>query len=322
LEATWKYVMVCSVGIAFALLGTVFVFASSQHGAIPGGSLDMPDLLHNAHNLSYPLLRLGFIFCILGYGTKAGIFPLHSWLPDAHSQAPAPGSAIFSGAMLNCALYAIFRISEIVVASGHAAFASGMLMTMGCISVLAASLLLIRQQSLKRLWAYSSIENVGLMMVAIGLGSGGLFFLQALNHSLAKVALFLLSGNIAQAAGTAKLNDLRGIISGTPIWGILLALATLAVAGTPPFGAFLSEIAILTASTDKQHWIFAVILVISIAVAFVAVCAHVGSILFGKPKDQFDAFQPLRASIVPAVLVACSLLLGIMVNPSMLGGLK
>lgn len=322
LEATWKYVMVCSVGIAFALLGTVFIFASSQHGAIPQGSLNMPELLQNAHNLSYPLLRLGFIFCILGYGTKAGIFPLHSWLPDAHSQAPAPGSAIFSGAMLNCALFAIFRTAEIVVAAGHGAFASGMLMSMGSISVLAASLLLIRQHSLKRLWAYSSIENVGLMMVAIGLNSGALFFLQALNHSLAKVALFLLSGNIAQAAGSAKLHDLRGIIGGSPIWGILLALSALAVAGTPPFGAFLSEIAILSASTDRHHWIFAVILVVSIAVAFVAVCAHVGAILFGKPKEKFEAFQPLRASVVPAVLVACSFLLGIVVNPGLLGGLK
>jgi hydrogenase-4 component F len=322
LEATWKYLIVCSVGIAFALLGTVFVFASSQHGAITGGSLNISELLVNAKDLSYPLLRLGFIFCILGYGTKAGIFPLHSWLPDAYSQAPPPGAAVFSGALLNCALFAIFRVSQIVIGSGHAGFSSGMLMTMGTISVLAASLLLVRQNSLKRLWAYSSIENVGLMLVAIGLGSGTLFFFQALNHSIAKVALFLLTGNISQAAGTARLNDLRGILGSSPMWGVLLALSTFAVAGTPPFGSFLSEIAILAESSDGHHWVIALTLVLSIAVAFVAMCAHVGAILFGAPKEKFDAFKPMQASVVPAMLVACSLILGVAMNQSLIRGLQ
>src|SRR5262249_24526682 len=158
----------------FALLGTILIFASSQHGGLPLGSLSYSELMAHAESLQCPLLRLGYIFCLVGYGTKAGIFPLHSWLPDAHSEAPAPASAMLSGALLNCALFAIWRLSQLVSCAHCGILASTLLLTLGALTALAASLFLVHQHGIKRLWAYSSIENVGIMLVAIGLGSGPL----------------------------------------------------------------------------------------------------------------------------------------------------
>ncbi len=310
LEATWKYVIICSVGIAFALLGTVFIYAAGQHGLDRQGSLSISALVSNAHDLDFSLLRLGFIFSVLGYGTKAGIFPLHSWLPDAYSEAPAPASAMLSGAFVNCALYGIFRVSQIMIAAGHATLTSQMLVILGTVTVAAGSFFLIHQHSFKRMWAYSSIENVGLMLIAIGLGSGSLFLLQAINHSVAKVALFLLSGNIVQAFGSKKLSELKGIFKACPIWAFLLVLSSMAITGMPPFGAFISEMSILTANAQVGNWACVAVLVLSITVAFVAISTHVGRILVGSAKKSFS--PSLAASVVPAVLVLSSFVLGVM----------
>ncbi|MBX9721537.1 MAG: hypothetical protein K2X81_09100, partial [Candidatus Obscuribacterales bacterium] len=285
IEATWKYLIICSVGIAFALLGTTFIFASSQHGAIPHGSLSISELIKHHAELNFPLLRLGFIFCLLGYGTKAGIYPLHNWLPDAHSEAPAPASAMLSGSLLNCALFGVWRTSQLFSPKNSIVMCE-MMIWMGVITTLAAAFFLIKQISFKRMWAYSSIENVGLMLVAIGIGSPGLFFLQAVNHSCAKVSLFLLSGNIIQASGTKKLNKIHGVIETTPLWGVLLVLATLAVAGAPPFGSFTSEMLILLASMKAMSWYAAGLLIVAISVSFIAICANVGAVVFGPALSK------------------------------------
>jgi hydrogenase-4 component F len=315
LEATWKYLIICSVGIALALLGTVFIFAASQHG-LTEGSLIIGDLILQADKLNQPYLKIGFILCLLGYGTKAGMFPLHSWLPDAHSEAPAPASALLSGALLNGALFAIWRITQIVMASHQHAQIMQMILGMGSLTVMAAALFLIRQHGFKRMWAYSSIENVGIMLMAIGLGSPALFFLQALNHSVVKVALFLLSGNIVEAAGTKKLYNLHGILKSCPTWGCLLALATFAITGAPPFGTFLSKVSILSVLADRGSWIFASVLVIGSALAFVAISVHIGRVLLGSPKASFAPFEVVQTSVVPILLLCCSLILGVMVYPS------
>lgn len=314
IEATWKYLIICSVGIAFALLGTIFLFASSQH---PGaaGSMSIAELTANAGQLNYQLARLGVIFCILGYGTKAGIFPLHNWLPDAHSEAPAPASALLSGALLNCALFAIWRVTQILVASQNKGLVIDIVITMGAITALAASLMLLRQHSFKRMWAYSSIENVGIMLVAIGMGSGMLFFLQALNHSLAKVSLFLVTGNIVQASGTKRLNRLHGVIATAPVWGILLTLGAFAVTGAPPFGMFVSELAILILVTSPHYWWIGVMLLLAISISFVAVCSHVGRIVCGAARTDFRHTSQLSSSLMPGFLMLCSLLLGTLVSP-------
>jgi hydrogenase-4 component F len=326
LEASWKYLIICSVGIAFALLGTVFIFASSQHGAGAGevhaGTLSISDLIAHATSLNFPLLRLGFIFCLIGYGTKAGVFPLHSWLPDAYSEAPAPASAMLSAILCNCALFGIWRVVQIAQATNTHAPTFELVATLGTITVVAASLMLVRQHSLKRLWAYSTIENIGIMLVAIGLGSGGLFLLQAINHSLGKAAVFLISGNLIQSAGSKKLSDLHGILKTSPIWGALLALASLAVTGFPPFGSFISELAIVVASANASHWVLSIFLVVGMAVSFVAVSTHVGAILFGTAKPGTASGQPLYASLMPALLLCCALVLGAVVRTDFWMGLQ
>ncbi len=316
LEATWKYLIICSVGIALALLGTVFLFASTQHGHLTQGTLIISDSVAQADKLNHPFLKIGFILCLLGYGTKAGIFPLHSWLPDAHSEAPAPASALLSGALLNGALFGIWRITTIVMASPQHGQIMQIILGMGALTVFAAALFLIRQHGFKRMWAYSSVENVGIMLVAIGLGSSALFFLQALNHSIVKVALFLISGNIVEAGGTTRLYSLHGILKSCPTWGCLLALATFAITGAPPFGTFLSKVSILAVLADRGHWILATILVTGTSLAFVSISVHIGRVLLGNPKANFAPFQVLETSVVPILLLCCSVILGVMVYPS------
>ncbi|MBX9571333.1 MAG: hypothetical protein K2X77_20725 [Candidatus Obscuribacterales bacterium] len=311
LEATWKYLIICSVGIAFALLGTIMIFASSQQQT-EDGTLHLTELMARAGTLDYPLLRMGFILCFLGYGTKAGVFPIHSWLPDAHSEAPAPASAMLSGALLNCALLAIWRISQVVVAAGHPELALKLPLVFGTVTVAAASLFLVKQSGIKRLWAYSSIENVGLMLTAIGLGAAPLFFLQALNHSLAKVAAFLLAGNFVQACGSKKLSELKGLLILSPSWAILLALAAIAVTGAPPFGAFISELYMLTKSNEMDLCFVFVTLVVSLTIGFIAVCYHVSGCLWGKPAiASINANTSWLSILIPATLIFLALLLGV-----------
>lgn len=320
IEATWKYVIICSVGIAFALLGTAFVFASSQHGSISHGSLSISTLIEHAEQLNPALLRFGFVFCLLGYGTKAGVFPLHNWLPDAHSEAPAPASAMLSGALLNCALFGIWRVYQLFTPDRRA-FPMELMVWMGAITALAASIFLIRQRSFKRMWAFSSIENVGIILIAIGLGSSNLFFLQALNHSVAKVALFLLSGNIIQLCGTKRLNQLRGVLETSPACAGLLLIGTLAVTGLPPFGSFTSEISILNATIRSSFWICAAFVLVALSLSLVAICAHVGGVIFGAPVPITKILHPMKSTLIPALLLAASFGLGLFVGPKTFGNL-
>ncbi len=322
LEATWKYLIICSVGISFALLGTLFIFASSQHGAVFGGSLRLSELIAVAPKLDFKLLRFGFIFCLLGYGTKAGMFPLHSWLPDAHSEAPAPSSALLSGSLLNCALFAIWRISEIVTVSKHAQLSSETTLWLGTATVLAASLFLIRQYSLKRLFAYSSIENVGVMLCAIGLNSGPFFFFQALNHSIAKVSLFLLSGNIVQATGKKNLPYLSGLMASAPNWAVLMVISTFAGIGAPPFGTFLSEWLILMKSIETHYYLNAVLLLTGLSLTFIFVSMHIGKVILGGANSKLNYFQPIASCAIPALLVVCSLILGLTSSSSLCSSLQ
>ena len=315
-EATWKYLIICSVGIAFALLGTVMIFAAGQSTANSEGSLQISQLVLNAPKLDSSLLRLGFVFCFIGYGTKAGVFPLHNWLPDAYSEAPSPACAIFSGALINCALFGIFRISQIVLASknGHIGFEMMAIVVAGAISALAASLFLINQHNLKRMWAYSSIENVGIMLVAIGIGSGSLFLLQAINHSVAKVAMFLQSGNVIRVTGSKRLSNLHGLISFAPEQALLLALTTCAVMGVPPFGTFCSELSVLVSSADARLWVVAGMLIVSLTVSFIAVCLHVGRIVCGTPRPDYRRLPAFTSCAMPLLLLASSLALGFLFN--------
>ena len=320
LEATWKYLLLCSVGIAFALFGTVLIFAA-QHSAGDGGTLVIGGLMARARELDPRLLRLGFIFCLLGYGTKAGLFPLHNWLPDAHSEAPAPASAMLSGALLNCALVAIWRLSQIVTAAGQPELVRQLLVPAGAITVLAASLMLVRQHDLKRMWAYSSVEHVGLLTLAIGIGSGPVFILHAFNHSVVKVALFLLAGNILFRYGTKTLAKLGGLLTAVPAWGILLAAASFAIAGSPPFGTFLSEWLLLRDTIGAGENLAAAVVLVGLAITFIAISSHAGRVLFGHAPPAPQAAPSRTWAVVPAVLMGLSLAAGLALAPPVMAAL-
>jgi hydrogenase-4 component F len=328
LEATWKYLIICSVGIAFGFFGTAMLYAASQQVAALGdGTLSVAALTVEARHLPPGLVRFGFVFILLGYGTKAGLFPLHSWLPDAHSEAPAPISAILSGSLLNCALVALWRTSSLVDSAGQSRLVAETLLPLGVATVVAASLFLIKQRDIKRLLAYSSMENVGLMAVAIALHSSAGFALQALNHSLVKVALFLVAGNLLQMYGTKKLKDIQGLLAWRPLQAVLLFLLIVAVAGTPPFGSFLSEWHILTAATDGRHVTTVIALLAALALAMIVLTIHTAGILFGVAPHQESSHPGAHALSlvgVPLLLLLCTLGLGIALTPAMLataGGL-
>jgi hydrogenase-4 component F len=321
LEATWKYLLLCSVGIAFALFGTILIFAA-QHSIEIGGTLSIPKLLERAAQFDPRLLRVGFVFCLLGYGTKAGIFPLHNWLPDAHSEAPAPVSAMLSGALLNCALVAIWRISQIVSAAGQADLVGSLLVPAGAVTVLAASVMLIRQHDLKRMWAYSSVEHVGLMTVAIGIGAGPVFILHAANHSIVKTSLFLMSGDVLHAFGTKALARLSGILQLAPLWGIVLVGGAFAIAGSPPFGPFLSEWLLLKGTFGAGQVGAAIAILAGLTIAFLAITAHLVKAVLGEKPGKTHAKPVTSWAYVPAALLAVSLVAGVAVTPSAMELLK
>jgi hydrogenase-4 component F len=322
LEATWKYLLLCSVGIAFALFGTVLIFASSQGSGNPNGTLVFGELLERGRQLDPRLLRLGFIFCLLGYGTKAGLFPLHNWLPDAHSEAPAPASAMLSGALLNCALVALWRITTVVTGAGLSTLVQNTLIPMAAITVFAASLMLVRQHDLKRMWAYSSVEHMGLLALAIGIGSTPIFILHAVNHSLVKVALFLLAGNILHLYGTKSLNKLRGLLRTAPMWGVLLAAGSFAIAGSPPFGTFLSEWLLLRDTFASGHFVAAATVIAGLTITFIAIASHVGRVLFGNEHETRKYNYPRAWSIVPTTLLLAALATGLALAPSVMASLN
>jgi len=313
LEAAWKYLLLCSVGIAFALFGTVLLVAAQY----PTGaaSLRWHDLLAVAPHCDPRLLRLAFIFCLLGYGTKAGLFPLHNWLPDAHSEAPAPASAMLSGALLNCALVAIWRLAQVMIAAGDGALVRQMLVPAGAITVLAAGVMLVRQHDLKRMWAYSSVEHVGLLTLAIGIGATPLLLLHALNHSLVKVALFLLAGSMLHLYGTKSLQKLSGLLRTVPAWGVLLVAGTFAIAGSPPFGTFLSEWLLLRDTFGAGEYLAAGLVITGLTITFVALATHVSRILFGQAATITKPAPTAAWSVAPAVLLTLALLTGLALSP-------
>ncbi|MDD2486072.1 MAG: proton-conducting transporter membrane subunit [bacterium] len=314
LEATWKYLLLCSVGIAFALFGTVIIFAA-QYAFTGGGTMMVSELVAHAANLDPRLLRLGFVFCLLGYGTKAGIFPLHNWLPDAYSEAPSVVSAMLSGALLNSALVAIWRLSQIMVAAGQIGLLRQLLVPAGAITVIAASIMLVRQHDLKRMLAYSSVEHAGLLTLAIGIGSGKIFILHAFNHSLVKVALFLLAGGVVHAYGTKALSRLGGILKRTPAWGIALMAGGFAIAGSPPFGTFISEWLLLRDAFAAGEVVAVAAVVIGLTITLIAITTHMGRAVFGNGHAPARNVAVRTWTLTPAVLLVLSLLAGVAISP-------
>ena len=302
LEAAWKYFILGSVGIALALFGTILVYVASQ--PVIGEGLDAMTwtiLIERAIQFDPALLNVAFVFLLLGYGTKVGLAPVHAWLPDAHAEGPTPISAVLSGLLLNVALYAVLRFKMLMTAN-EAALAPGPLMvTMGLSSLIFASFMLYRRRDIKRLFAYSSIEHMGIITFAFGMGGPLANFAGLLHmtmHSLTKSAIFFAVGNIAQAKGTQKIADIRGLTESHPVLGWGLVVGVVAIAGLPPLGIFMSEFLVVTSTFARQP-LLAIPLVLGLLVAFGALLWRVTGIAFGTPTGSL---APVKASYLPMFL--------------------
>jgi len=310
LEAAWKYFILGSVGIALAFFGTTLVYVAAQPAIGEGlEAMAWTNLLEHASAFDPGLLNLAFVFLLLGYGTKAGLVPVHAWLPDAHAEGPTPISAVLSGLLLNVALYALLRF-KMLLAANSAAVAPGTLMAvMGIASLIFGGLMLYRRRDIKRLFAYSSIEHMGIITFAFGMGGPIANFaalLHMMMHSLTKSAIFYCVGHIAQIKGTQRIADIRGLTESHPALGWALVLAVVAIAGLPPLGMFFTEFLIVTSTFSASPWI-AVPLVFGLLAAFGALLLRVHGIAFGSPTGES---QPVKASMVPIwahlALVLCA----------------
>lgn len=308
LEAMWKYLIMCSVGVAFAFIGTLFVGASCSKLEIEKSqTLLWTRLYHVASQLDPFLLKMGFIFLVIGYGTKVGLAPMHSWLPDAHSQAPAPVSAIFSGFLLNTAFYCIMRYIPLVeIATGYSRWSLDILVFLGIFSILVSGVFILFQHDAKRLLAYHSVEHMGIIAVGLGLGGIGTFgaIFHVLNHSICKALSFFAAGSLGQLYGTHDLGKIKGVFHASPIWGIGLFMSILVLIGMAPFAIFMSEFQILKAAVDKNaHGVLALFLLGGIIV-FIGALRHVIPIGWGEASVEQ---KPEKAGLGEFMLVLCPL---------------
>jgi hydrogenase-4 component F len=299
LEAAWKYFILGSVGIALALFGTILVYMAARPVIGEGhDAMVWTALVEKAAGFSPELLNVAFVFLMLGYGTKVGLAPLHAWLPDAHAEGPTPISAVLSGLLLNVALYALLRF-KILMTANTAAFAPGPLMvTLGLVSLIFAGFMLYRRRDIKRMFAYSSIEHMGLITFAFGMGGplanfAGLMHMTM--HSLTKSAIFYAVGHISQAKGTQKIAEIRGLTESHPVLGWGLVLGVVAIAGLPPTGIFMSEFLIVSSTFARQP-LLALLVVFGLLIAFGALLLRLNEIAFGKP---IGSSAPVEASYVP-----------------------
>jgi hydrogenase-4 component F len=323
LEAAWKYFILGSVGIALALFGTILVYMAARP-VIGEGTEAMVWTVLVAHAAKFDpaLLNVAFVFLLLGYGTKVGLAPLHAWLPDAHAEGPTPISAVLSGLLLNVALYALLRF-KMMLALNPAAIAPGPLMvTMGLISCIFAAFMLYRRRDIKRLFAYSSIEHMGIIVFAFGMGGPLANFAGLLHmtmHSLTKSAIFFAVGHIAQVKGTQKIADLGGLTVTHPVLGWGLVLGVVAIAGLPPLGIFMSEFLVVTSTFAREPWL-AVLLVLGILIALGGLFLRLSSVAFGPPRGPTG---PAHASYVPMFAhLGIVFMAGIYLPPALVTGFQ
>jgi len=318
LEAAWKYFILCGVGIAQALFGTILVYLAAQ--GILGSGMDAllwTRLSVARAGLEPTVMGIAFVFLIVGYGTKVGLVPLHNWLPDAHAEGPTPVSAVLSGLLLNVALYALVRCKVLADGALESAFASQLLMGFGLVSVVVAAFFLSRQRDVKRMFAYSSIEHMGLIAFAFGMGGPIASFAGLLHmtvHSLTKSAIFFAVGHAAQKTGTQVMADIRGLVRVSPTVGWGLMLGTVAILGMPPFGVFAAEFLILTTAMVEQPWATPILLV-SLGVAFAAVFGKVQPMVFGDTTAKRLPHPPALLPVFAHLGVV--LVLGLYIPPAL-----
>ncbi|MGO8693030.1 MAG: proton-conducting transporter membrane subunit [Rectinemataceae bacterium] len=304
IEATWKYLLVGSVGIALALLGTFFLAYSAQRQGLQP-TLTLEGLLSEAPNLSGPWLRAAFILLLVGYGTKMGLAPMHTWKPDAYGEAPGVVGAIFAGGVTSVAFLAFLRIYQIIEAAGDGIFASRILLFMGLFSMAVAGLFMVGQRDFKRMLAYSSVEHMGILMVGLGIGSPALYgtMFHVLTNSATKGVLFLSAGNIHRAYASKNTDQVRGAMRRLPLSAALFVAGFLAVTGSPPFGPFMSEFSILNGAFDAGRFAAAALFLLFLLVVFIGMGKTVLKVVQGRaPLGAADS--PYRDGFLTAAPVA------------------
>jgi len=299
IEAAWKYFILGSVGIGLAFFGTVLTYlvaSKALGGGLPAMAWDL--MVENAGKFDSSLLSLAFVFLLVGYGTKVGLAPFHAWLPDAHSEGPTPISAVLSGLLLNVGLYALLRFKIVVAGNPGAVNVGAILIVLGAVSLLFAAFMLLRRRDIKRLFAYSSIEHMGITTFAFGVGGPLANFAGLLHmsmHSLTKSAIFFAVGHIAQAKGTQRIADVSGLSVTHPALALGFALGVIAIAGLPPFGVFMSEFLLVSSAISRQP-LLTLVLVVGLLVAFAALLLRMHGLLFGAPTGKSGH---VSASYVP-----------------------
>ncbi|MEQ4451170.1 MULTISPECIES: hydrogenase 4 subunit F [Kosakonia] len=312
LEAAWKYIIICTVGVAFGLFGTVLVYANAaSFMAQPDHAIFWTEVLKESGQLDPTLMVLAFVFVLIGFGTKTGLFPMHAWLPDAHSEAPSPVSALLSAVLLNCALLVLIRYYIIICHAIGDSFPNRLLLIFGLLSVGVAAFFILVQQDMKRLLAYSSVENMGLVAVALGIG-GPLGILAALlhtlNHSLAKTLLFCGSGNVLLKYGTRNMDVVCGMLKVMPFTAVLLGGGALALGGMPPFNIFLSEFMTVTAGLAAEHLAVTILLLVLLTLVLGGLVRMVAKVLFATPPQQVATGELGWLTTAPMVILLVMML--------------
>ena len=315
LEAMWKYLLIGSVGIALALLGSLFLAYSALYAGLQT-SLLFDDLVRDGPSLSQPWLRAAFIVLFVGYGTKMGLAPMHTWKPDAYGEAPGVVGALLAGGLTSCAFLAILRFFRVSSAAGDAAFAESLMLVAGLFSMAVAAAFMARQKDFKRMLAYSSVEHMGILVVGLGIGGAGVFgaLLHMLNNGLTKGVLFLSAANIHRAYASKNSDEVRGVLRRLPVSGALLLAGFFAITGSPPFGPFLSEFTILNAAVSSGRYGVAALFLILLVIVFVGMGATITTVVQGKPSAHASAtnLRDTLPAVGPSVaLLALVLVLGV-----------
>lgn len=324
LEATWKYLIIGSIGIALALLGSFFFgYAALSGGQAP--SLYFDELLHIAPEMSGPWLDAAFVLMLVGYGTKMGLAPMHTWKPDAYGEAPGLAGALFAGGVTSCAFLTLLRMFHLCDAAGEAAFPRVALIALGVASMAVAAVFVLRQRDIKRMLAYSSVEHMGILAIALGLGGAAVFgaLLHLVNNALAKGVMFLSAGNIHRAYGSKSTTEVRGVIERLPISGTLFFAGFLAVTGSPPFGPFVSELTIINAGVAGGSTALMMVFLVLLLVVFFGMGSTVLSLVQGPSTEPGPGVRPYRDHALTAGpligLMAFVVMLGLWIPPPLKG---
>jgi len=325
LEAAWKYIIVTTIGISFGLFGTVLIYAATAHaqGGATHGAMNFTTIASIASKLDPNIVRIGFIFVLIGYGTKAGLAPMHMWLPDAHSQAPTPVSALLSGALIKCALFGIIRFHTIAIGACGPGFSGFLLLLFGITSVVVATPFILTQHNFKRLLGYHSVEHVGI--IALGLGIGGPLgtyaaFLHIINHGVTKALVFFVAGDAIGRYKTHNMDKIQGLIRVAPYAGTFLMMGAFSLAGTPPFSIFISELLVIKAGIASGHFAAIAVFLVMVIAIFAGLIHHAGKMAFGEPERPVpEKGEPVSGILAMTVLAGVMLVLGLTV-PSALNG--